>query len=97
MLYSTLLGMGMMKPGNALHTLPITQAQYEGATNDNSAFIVRLSCEKEDSYALTGAPDLAAGALVTLSLKNASAAAVNCHLAYTTLVEISSSGCQVME
>ena len=98
MLYTTLNGMGLLKPSNQLHVPAISKAQYQGATNADSAFIVRISMEKADEgFILSGESSLSTGALVTVSLKNASCESATTLLEFSQLIEVSSTGCSVME
>jgi len=90
--------MGLLKPSNALHIPNITKAQYEGAVNNNSAFITRISMEKADEgYILSGDPSLAVGAQVTVSLKYAVCESMTTVLEFDKLIEVSSSGVQELE
>ena len=98
MLYTTLAGMNLLKPGNALHIPALTAAEYLGATNDASAFITRISMEKADEgFILSGEASLQSGAQVTVTLKNAICDSITTVLEYDKLIEISNSGVAEME
>jgi len=97
-LYTTLAGMNLLKPGNALHVPSITSGQYLGGTAADSAFITRISMEKADEgFILSGEASLQNGAQVTLTLKGANASTVTTVLEYDKLIEISNSGVAEME
>jgi len=97
-LYTTLAGMNLLKPGNALHIPALTATEYLGATNASSAFITRLSMEKADEgFILSGEASLQNGAQVTVTLKNATCESITTVLEYDKLVEISNSGVAEME
>ena len=50
-----------------------------------------------EGFILRGESSLSTGALVTINMKNASCQTATAHLEYSTLLEVSSSGCQILE
>ncbi len=96
--YTTLTGLGLLKPGNALHVPSITSASFKDTVDADATFVVRISMEKADGgEILTGESSLSTGALVNVNLKNATCQTATIHLEFTQLLEVSSSGCQILE